>query len=117
METHARASDGRRRFTAEFKREQMSRVSRGEVTLAELSREIDVSPSVVRRWKYLVERGSHAAVAANEEVVPVSLLREAQQRITELERALGRKTMEIEILHAARDEVKKRPHYYGVSKK
>jgi transposase-like protein len=90
METHARASDGRRRFTAEFKREQMSRVSRGEVTLAELSREIDVSPSVVRRWKYLVERGSHAAVAANEEVVPVSLLREAQQRITELERALPR---------------------------
>jgi transposase len=117
METQARASDGRRRFTAEFKREQMSRVSRGEVTLAELSREIDVSPSVVRRWKYLVERGSHAAVAANEEVVPVSLLREAQQRIKELERALGRKTMEIEILHAAQDEVKKRPHYYGVSKK
>lgn len=68
METHARASDGRRRFTAEFKREQMSRVSRGEVTLAELSREIDVSPSVVRRWKHLVERGSQAAVAANEEV-------------------------------------------------
>ncbi len=63
------------------------------------------------------ERGSQAAVAANEEVVPVSLLREAQQRIKELERALGRKTMEIEILHAARDEVKKRPHYYGVSKK
>jgi transposase len=56
-------------------------------------------------------------VAANEEVVPVSLLREAQQRIKELERALGRKTMEVEILHAARDEVKKRPHFYGVSKK
>ena len=33
-------------------------MSRGEVTLAELSREIDVSPSVVRRWKHLVERGS-----------------------------------------------------------
>ena len=116
METHARASDGRRRFTAEFKREQLSRVIRGEVTLAELSREIDVSPSVVRRWKHLVDRGSQTAVAANEEVVPASLLREALQRIKELERALGRKTMEIEILHAARDEVKKRPHYYGVSK-
>ena len=99
METHARASDGRRRFTAEFKREQMSRVSRGEVTLAELSREIDVSPSMVRRWKHLVDRGSQTAVAANEEVVPASLLREALQRIKELERALGRKTMEIEILH------------------
>src|SRR3990170_980211 len=117
METQGRASDGRRRLTAEFKREQISRVIRGEVTLSELSREIAVSPTVVRRWKHLVERGSQTAVAANEEVVPASLLREAQQRIKELERGLGRKTMEIEILHAARDEVGKRPHFYGVSKK
>src|SRR3989337_2421207 len=117
METRARASDGRRRFTAEFKREQVGRVTRGEITLAELSREIDVSPSVVRRWKHLVDRGSQTAVAANEEVVPASLLRDAQQRIKELERALGRKTLEVEILQAARDEVKKRPHFYGVSKK
>jgi len=51
METQARASDGRRRFTTEFKREQISRVIRGEVTLSELSREIDVSPSVVRAGK------------------------------------------------------------------
>lgn len=53
---------------------------------------------------------------ANEEVVPLSELRTAQQRIRELERALGRKTMEVEILQAARDEVKKKPHWYGVSK-
>ena len=37
----------------------------------------------------------------------MSELRAAQQRIRELERALGRKTMEVEILQAARDEVKK----------
>ena len=118
METQGRASDGSRRFTAEFKRDQISRVIRGEITLSELSREIDVSPSVVRRWKHLVDRGSQTAVAANEEVVPpASLLRDAQQRIKELERALGRKTLEVEILQAARDEVKKRPHFYGVSKK
>jgi hypothetical protein len=30
---------------------------------------------------------------------------------------LGRKTMEVEILQAARDEIKKKPHFYGVSKK
>src|SRR3972149_3845841 len=103
METQGRASDGSRRFTAEFKRDQISRVIRGEVTLSELSREIDVSPSVVRRWKHLVDRGSQTAVAANEEGVP----RAAEQRIKELERALGRKTLEVEILQAARDEVKK----------
>jgi hypothetical protein len=42
-------------------------------------------------------------------------LRAAQQRVRELERALGKKVMEIEILQAARDEVKKRPRFYGVS--
>ena len=72
METQGRASDGSRRFTAEFKRDQISRVIRGEITLSELSREIDVSPSVVRRWKHLVDRASQTAVAANEEVVPAS---------------------------------------------
>jgi hypothetical protein len=49
--------------------------------------------------------------------VPESELRLAQQRIKEIERALGKKTMEIEMLQAARDEVKKRPRYYGVSKR
>ncbi len=46
----------------------------------------------------------------------MSELRAAQQRIRELERALGRKTMEVEILQAAREEVKKKPRWYGVSK-
>ena len=38
-------------------------------------------------------------------------------RIKDLERALGKKAMEIEILHAARDEVKKRPRYCGLPKR
>jgi transposase len=117
MQKHRRGSDGRRRFSAEFKREQMARVGRKELTLAELSRELDVDPSVVRRWKHLIERGGEMAVAANGDVVPAFKLREAEQRIRELERALGRKTMEVEILQAAREEVKKKPSWYGVSKR
>jgi len=117
METHRRGADGRRLFTAEFKQEQIARVARQELTLAELSRELAVSLSVVRRWQALRERGGRTAIAANEDVVPASELRAAQQRIKELERALGKKAMEIEILQAARDEVKKRPRYYGVSKR
>jgi hypothetical protein len=69
------------------------RVRRKELTLAELSRELDVDPSVARGWKRDVE--------------PAFKLGEAEQRIRELERALGRKTMEVEILQAAREEVKK----------
>ena len=53
MERFRRAVNGKRLFTAEFKREQASRVLRGEVTVAELSRELEVSPSLVRRWRQL----------------------------------------------------------------
>ena len=113
----ARGADGRRLFTPEFKKAQISRVMRGEVTQAELCRELDVEASVVRNWRRLVEQGSQAAVSANEAVVPASQLREAQVRIRELERALGRKTMEVEILQMAQEEVKKRPGFYGVSVK
>ena len=109
METHRRGSDGRRLFTASFKQEQLARVAREELTLAELARELAISPSVVRRWQQLSTNGSRAAVRADEDVVPASALRAAQQRIKELERALGKKAMEIEILQAAREEVKKDP--------
>ncbi len=117
METHRRGASGRRLFTSEFKREQIGRVVRGEVSLAELTRELDVSPSVVRRWKHLGERGSETAMEANDEVVPIRELKAANDRIRELERALGKKSLEVEILQAARDELKKRPSYYGVYKK
>ena len=65
METHRRGTDGRRIFTPEFKREQIGRVLRKELTVAELSRELNVEQSLVRRWKHLVDRRSTAAVAAN----------------------------------------------------
>ena len=65
------------------------RISR-EVTAAELSRELQVSYSVVKRWKQVFEQGAATAVAANSAVVPLERLRGAEQRIRELERALGR---------------------------
>ena len=116
MDTIPRRADGRRIFSVAFKQEQLARVERGEVTLSELAREMGVFPGLVRQWKHLAMKGSHAAVAANEDVVPLSALRAAEQRIKELERALGKKTMEVEILRTAHEEVKKRPGYYGVSK-
>ena len=104
MEKHRRATDGRRLFTAEFKREQLARVERQELTLAELARDLSISPSEVRRWHRLSTADSTAVVGANEDVVPASELRVALARIKELERALGKKAMEIEILQAGPDE-------------
>ena len=104
-----RRSDGRRVFTVEFKRGVVQHLLKGEKTLAEVLRELDIQPSVVRQWKRRFEAGATAAVATNEDVVPVSALREAHQRIRELERLLGKKQMEIEILPAAQEVVKKSP--------
>lgn len=104
-----RKADGRRMFTPEFKRETVQRLLNGEKTLAELSRELDILPTVIRNWKRRYESGAATAVRADEDVVPASELREAQAKIRELERALGRKTMENEILRAAAEIVKKSP--------
>ena len=81
----------------------------GEKTVAELSRELDIAPSVIRSWKRFAEAGATTAVQASEDVVPASQLREAYAKIRELERALGRKTMEVEILRAAQEVGKKTP--------
>lgn len=97
MAPMARDSNGRRLYTAEFKRQQIARIRRGEISAAERRRELGIARSLLQRWKHLGANGSETAVGANEAVVPRSELRAAQQRIRELERALGRKTMEVEL--------------------
>src|SRR6266568_3040795 len=109
MGEHRRKADGRRRFSTEFKRATVQRVVTGEKTVAELSRELDIAPSVIRNWKRFAEAGATTAVHASEDVVPASHLREAYAKIRDLERALGRKTMEVEILRTAQEIVKKTP--------
>ena len=112
MGDFAKKADGRRIFCVEFKRETAGRVLSGEKTLAELSRELEIQPSVLRNWVRLVERGGTAAVAAGEDVVPASRVRELEQQVRELQRLVGKQAMVIEVLEAARELVKKSPHLF-----
>ena len=48
-----------------------------------------------------MSEGGQEAVRADEEVVPLSRVRQFENRVRELERLLGRKTMETEILREA----------------
>jgi len=48
-----------------------------------------------------MSEGGQEAVRADEDVVPLSRVRELENRVRELERLLGRKTMETEILREA----------------
>ena len=50
MGNHPRKADGRRVFSPEFKRTTVQRILTGEKTVAELSRELDIVPSVIRTW-------------------------------------------------------------------
>jgi hypothetical protein len=50
-----------------------------------------------------VPEGGHQAVHADEKVVGTSRVREVERRVRDLERLLGRKTMEVEILKEALD--------------
>lgn len=61
--------------------------------------------------------GSETAVAANEDVVPASAMRPAESKIRELERLIGKQAVDLEILRAARDEVRERPRFFGASRK
>jgi transposase-like protein len=87
MGEHRRKADGRRVFTTEFKRATVQQIVAGEKTVAELSRELDIAPIVIRNWKRFADAGATTAVQASEDVVPASQLREAYAEIRELERA------------------------------
>src|SRR2546427_11215754 len=68
MGEHRRKADGRRVFTTEFKRATVQRIVGGEKTVAELSRELGIAPSVIRNWKRFADGGATTAVQASEDV-------------------------------------------------
>jgi transposase-like protein len=98
----ARKSDGRRIFTTEFRREQIGRVLRGELTIAELSRKLGIARGLLQRWKRIATQGS-AAVVPHAVVVAVTELQAAQVHIRELERLVGRQAVELAALRTALD--------------
>ena len=60
-----------------------------------------IQPSLLFKWKKQYQEGSLTPVAAGEEVVPASELTAALKHVRELQRLLGRKTMEVEIMKEA----------------
>ncbi len=52
-------------------------------------------------WRKLYQDGSLSAISAGGAVVPVSELADALKQIRELQRILGKKNMQAEILHEA----------------
>lgn len=66
-----------------------------------VARRHGLNPNQLFKWRKLYTEGSLSAMAAGEEVVPASELVSAVKQIRELQRLLGKKTMENEILKEA----------------
>jgi transposase-like protein len=80
-----------RQFSAQFKFDVVIQWLAGEKTLAELSREHQIKDSLLCRWRQeLLERGPHIFAGRRGDGAV------EQERIAELERVVGRLTIELE---------------------
>lgn len=96
----------RRRWTPEQKLEIVKQTNEPGSTVSMVARQFGISAAQLFQWRKAYLQGSLMAVGANETVVPASELQEAMRRIKQLEGALGRKTLENEILKEAVDFAK-----------
>ena len=91
----------RRRFSAEEKQRLVQETLQPGNNVSLVAREHRISPSLLFRWRKLSCSGALSAVGAEEEVVPASQVKVLHQQIRELQRLLGKKTQEAEILREA----------------
>ena len=93
----------RRRFTTEQKLAIVAETMQPGMSISYVARQHGLSPSLVFRWRRLMSEGGKEAVRADDNVVAASEVRRLEERVRELERLLGRKTLEVEILKEALD--------------
>ena len=63
-------------------------------SVSAVARRNGVAPNLLFRWRRLMDEGGAMAVGSNEPVVGASEVRKLEDRVRDLERLLGRKTME-----------------------
>src|SRR5262245_22064941 len=91
----------RRRFSAQEKRRLLDEAAAPGASVSSVARRYGVSPSLLFRWRRLMEQGSLESLGADEPVVPESEVKQLRMQIRELQRLLGKKTLEAEILKEA----------------
>ena len=70
-------------------------------SISAVARRNGVAPNLLYRWRKLMLEGGSIAVTGDDSVTSNKQVREMEARIHELERQLGRKTLENEILKEA----------------
>ena len=108
----------RRRWSTEQKLRIIEDSYEAGASVSEIARRHGVAANLLFRWRKLLAEGGAAAVGSDEEVVGASEVRKLEARIRELERQLGRKTLEVEMLKEALDSTRaKKPMLLSASPK
>ena len=87
----------RRSFSNDFKKQIVESILSGSATQAELAREHRISPVMISRWKKDYKAGKFFENVTSQDMAKLEL------RIRDLERLLGKLTLENEMLKRARD--------------
>lgn len=91
----------RRRWRTEEKRRMVEEAMVPGNSVSAVARQYGVHPNQLFRWKRLMQDGGLSAISSGGQVVPLSEVNALKQQVRELERLLGKKTMETEILRDA----------------
>ena len=88
-----------RRFSEEIKREQVSLIDSGKRSIAQVSRELEVSRRSIYCWlkKYSLTYQSQTRIIVEKKSYQ-NKVKELEARLKEVEAALGRKQIELEFL-------------------
>jgi transposase-like protein len=94
----------RRSFDREFKLQVVHQLLTGEKRISQLCREHQLSETLVRRWKeqYECDGGATWSEGGSQTVAP-----DPELRVRELEAALGRAHLELELLRRALKQAEK----------
>jgi transposase-like protein len=86
-----------RYFSEEFRKKKVEEIERGLASIAEISREYEVSRTSIYRWIYAYSMHRKRQVRqVVESKSDTRKIKELQKRIKELERMLGQKQFEVE---------------------
>ena len=94
-------TERRRRWNAEEKLRIVEQTLSGLESVSAVARRHGVAANLVYRWRRLMTEGGAVAVRADDNVTGNGEVRRLEERVRELERQLGRKTLEVEILKEA----------------
>ena len=94
-------SQRRRRWTAVEKARIVQETLQPGMNVSYIARKYELSASLIFTWRRRMKEGGIQAIQADDEVVAASELKKLKVHIRELERMLGKKTMEVEILREA----------------